>query len=103
MSKQQMETFFQWYDRAGRPTLRLVGVLILAAIGLAIAVAFFRWAFGYQLPELPGSAILLALVPQIPQVVDQLTRSFERRSQIHMGLHPAGAALINPHGGPAAP
>lgn len=96
------ESLFQWYDRLGRPTLRIVGIIILAAIGLGVAVAMWRWAFGAQLHELPGTAVVVAFAPMIPQVMDQFTRSLERRAQIGFGQHSAGQSP-NPHGGPGAP
>ena len=89
-------------DGFGRPTLRLVGVIVLASIGSAVAFAFWRWAMGSPIPELPGSAILLALVPQVPQVVDQITRHLQRAQEISFGQTPYQASP-NPHGGPAAP
>jgi hypothetical protein len=85
-------------DGLGRPILRLVGVAVLAAMGAAVAFAFWRWAMGATIPDLPGSAILLALVPQIPQVVDQITRTFEKQAKVAFGT-----GMANPHGGPAAP
>lgn len=89
-------------DGIGRPALRLVGVVILAAIGAAVAFAFWRWAFGEPIQDLPGSAIMLALVPQIPQVVDQITRHFQRVQEISFGQTPYQSSP-NPHGGPLAP
>lgn len=96
------EGFFQWYDRIGRPTLRLVGVVIIAMIGSAIAVAMWRWSFGAELKPLPGSAILVSLVPVIPQALDQITRAMQRNAEIAFGRVPGGP-MPNPHGGPAAP
>lgn len=82
-------------DRAGRPLLRLVGMAILAGIGLLILVAMAQWAvFLKPLPPLPGETLLLLLIPQVPQVVDQITRSAERRSVIH-----AEAQALNPQVG----
>lgn len=89
-------------DGLGRPTLRLVGVIVLAAIGAAVAFAFWRWAMGEPIQELPGTAILLALVPQIPQAIDQITRHLERQHQIAFGQLPWQSSP-NPHGGPNTP
>lgn len=88
-------------DGLGRPALRLVGVVVLAAIGGAVAFAFWRWAMGSPIPELPGSAILLAFVPQIPQIVDQITRHLQRGQEIAFGQTPYQSSP-NPHGGPMA-
>jgi len=51
-------------------------------IGAAIAFAFWRWAMGSPIPPLPGEAIMILLVSQFPQIMDQVTRSWERRKQI---------------------
>lgn len=83
------ESFFQWYDRLGRPTLRYLGILILAIIGLSIAGAFVQWGFfGVEMKPLPGEALLMAMIPQVPQVADQITRSIERLKQISYAQYP---------------
>lgn len=88
-------------DRAGRPTLRMVGVVVLAVIGLSIGYAFAMWAvLGREFPHLPGEALLLPLMTQGPQIVDQVTRHFQRVTEIKMNNIPYG---VNPHGGPDAP
>lgn len=38
-------SFFEWFDRVGRPLLRVIGVLIVAGWGFALTVAALRSAF----------------------------------------------------------
>lgn len=93
------KTTLQLLDGLGRPALRLTGVVILALVGLAIAWQFWAWALWNRPPaDMPMQVLLLALIPQIPQVVDQITRTFEKQARTAFG-----AGLPNPHGGPAAP
>lgn len=93
------ETFFQWYDRMGRPTLRNIGVVLLALIGLAIAIQFFFWAVANREPApIPLQNILVAGLPYVMQIVQEFTRSNERKTQLATN-QPA----VNPHGGPDAP
>ena len=91
-------------DGMGRPVLRLAGITLLLLVGSAIALKFWLWAiFNTPMAELPGQAILLALIPQVPQIVDQITRSVERVRQISTGREPYAVVQPNPHGGPGAP
>lgn len=93
------ETFFQWYDRMGRPTLRNIGVVLLALLGLAIVVQFFFWAILNREPApIPLQNILVAALPYAMQTVQEITRSLERKTQLT-----TNAPAINPHGGPNAP
>ncbi len=86
-------------DRWGRPLLRMLGLVVITAIGLAIAVAFWQWAiFGREVPKLPGEAIAVAALPYLMQAWDHFTRSAERQAQIAMGKIP-GTSMPNPHGG----
>lgn len=76
-SRPAPESFFEWYDRAGRPTLRLAGVFIIVLVGLAFAVAFWRSALlGLDMPNMTGGMgpLLIALAPN---VIDLITRHRE--------------------------
>ena len=76
-------TKFELLDRLGRPLLRLVGVFTLFCIGLGVSWAFLAWGVGgREFPSIPGEAILIPLVTQVPQVVDQITRYLQRRQEI---------------------
>jgi hypothetical protein len=76
-SRAAPETFFEWFDRAGRPSLRLAGVLIIIAYGLAIALAAFRAAFsGEPMPDMSGGlAPMLGVL--VPNIIDLITRHRE--------------------------
>lgn len=88
-------------NRVGRPAARIVGVFVLANIGLAISAAFWAWAiWGVTLPPLPGEAIGMAAMPFAYQMWDGWVRSQEKR---HTEAFQFGKAQPNPHGGPAAP
>ena len=100
------ETFFQWYDRMGRPTLRNIGVVLLAMIGLAIAIQFFFWAVVNREPApIPLQNILVAALPYAMQVAQEITRSIEKQNanQTRVAIIEAGGSPPNPHGGPSAP
>lgn len=76
-SRAAPETFFEWYDRAGRPTLRFAGVFMIGAIGLAFAVAFWRSALlGVPMPDMTGGLMPLMVV-LAPNIVDLITRHLE--------------------------
>ena len=97
------ETFFQWYDRMGRPTLRNIGIVVLMLIGLAIAIQFMFWAITNREPApIPMQNILVAFLPYSMQMVDHVTRMIQRNNEIAMGQHARGLSP-NPHGGPSAP
>lgn len=71
------ESFFEWYDRAGRPTLRMAGVFIVLAIGLAFAAAFWRTALsGVPMPDMTGGLMPLALA-LAPNMIELITRHRE--------------------------
>lgn len=100
------ETFFQWYDRMGRPTLRNVGVILLLLIGLAIVIQFFFWAVTNREPApIPLGNIFVAVLPYAMQVAQEVTRSLEKQStdKARVQIIEAGGSLPNPHGGPGAP
>ena len=93
---------FQLFDRSGRPALRWAGILFLAAIGSAIAAAYWRAALtGNDVPNmLGGTGPVLLLI--VPQAIDLITRYLQRSQEITYGREP-GVRLPNPHGGPSAP
>lgn len=97
------ESFFQWYDRIGRPTLRNIGIVILLLIGLAIAIQFMFWAVTNREPApIPMQNILVAFLPYFMQTVDHVTRMVQRNNEIAVG-RVSGGVMPNPHGGPGAP
>lgn len=87
-----MIKFIEIYNSLGRPTLRFVGVIIIAAIGLAVAVAFWRWAFGAPMQAIPAEGVLLALVTQGPQIVDLVTRHLQKTTEIAYNNRPPGTS-----------
>ena len=81
-------TAFEWFDRSGRPLLRWICITWIAAMGSAIAYAFWRSAMtGVPVPDMSGglTSLLLGLAPL---AIDQFTRSNERRAQIAAGQAP---------------
>lgn len=77
---------------SGRKVTRWIITLTLGAVGLSISIAFLRWSFGAPFPPIPGEGILVAAVPAVISVIDNITRSWQHAN-----------TFINPHGGPAAP
>lgn len=83
---------------SARKINRWLTTLILFAIGCALVVAAWRWAYGAELPKLPGEALVLGALPYLQSTLDNLFRTWQTQSAIH-----ANAPSVNPHGGPAAP
>ena len=67
---------------SGRKANRWLVTLILAAIGAAIVVAFWRWAFGAPFPPIPAEGIVVAALPYIQSMWDNAIRTFQRRQEI---------------------
>lgn len=81
-------TSFEFFDRCGRPLLRVLCVFVVFAIGAAIAFAYINAAMTHaSVPDMSGglSAIATTL---IPLAIDQVTRSSERHAQIARGQAP---------------
>lgn len=81
---------------SGRKINRWVVTVILSLIGAAIVVAFWRWAFGIPFPPMPMEGVVIAALPYIQSIADNVTRSWQ-----HANTLPGSG--VNPHGGPSAP
>jgi len=82
-------SFFEWYDRLGRPTLRNVGVLIIVLIGAAIATQFLFWGiFNREPAAIPMQNILVAALPYVIQGWQEWTRHQERKQQVSLAQPP---------------
>lgn len=83
---------------SGRKVNRWLTTMIMAAIGIAVAIAFFRWAGGEEMAKLPGETIIIASLPYLNAAWDNFVCSNETQTGMNFGAgHP------NPHGGPGAP
>lgn len=87
-------------NESGRPWGRWICNGVLGAVGLALAIAFLRWAFGSPFPEIPGQGILIASLPYAQSMWDNFVRSKEKAAVASAQF---GNAMPNLHGGPAAP
>lgn len=83
---------------SGRKMTRWMTLGVLAAIGLALSIAFIRWAFGAPFPEIPGQGIIIAALPYAQQMWDNFVRQ-QGKTALAAANHPA----VNPHRGPDAP
>lgn len=82
---------------SGRKINRWLTTGVLAGIGLALNIAFFRWAFGHPFPEIPAQGIIIAALPYAMQAWDNFMKTSVDRSMIHMGAQPS----LHQHGGAA--
>lgn len=93
------ETFFEWFDRFGRPLLRVVGAIVVAGWGFAIIVAALRSGFtGASMPDMTAGLMPLA-VGLGPNIIELLTRHREVMAT-RQALPSRMRVEVNPHGGP---